>query len=172
MPSCATRLPLLLGCRSSGWRRRRSLRTRYRSQAILGHRTRCRGHHRASTSIRGRASTDTATGGIRRAVSPASGRRAVSPGAFSGQVPGTANADKAVTLVTRLRRGNAGTALFSCGGDAVIVAPAGQRRNQAIRGSAQHVRPHSAATLPAGQTINNSSRADAARPASLNPEHR
>jgi hypothetical protein len=47
-------LPFSFGCRSLRWRRRRSLRIRSQSLAILGPRTRCRLNQRASTSIRHR----------------------------------------------------------------------------------------------------------------------
>jgi hypothetical protein len=53
-----------LRCCSLAWRRRRSLRARSQSQAILDQQPCSRRDHRASPSIRGRASTDAARGGI------------------------------------------------------------------------------------------------------------
>ena len=68
MRSRATRLPLSLACYLLAWRRRRSLRTRSRSQAILDQRLCCPRDHRASPSIRGRASTDAAPDGTSRSI--------------------------------------------------------------------------------------------------------
>ena len=53
-----------LRCCSLAWRRRRSLRARSQSQAILDQQPCSRRDHRASPSIRGRTSTDAARGGI------------------------------------------------------------------------------------------------------------
>jgi hypothetical protein len=52
-----------LRCCSLAWRRRRSLRARSQSQAILDQQPCSRRDHRASPSIRGRTSTDAARGG-------------------------------------------------------------------------------------------------------------
>ena len=50
-------------CCSLAWRRRRSLRARSQSEAILDQQPCSRRDHRASPSIRGRTSTDAARGG-------------------------------------------------------------------------------------------------------------
>jgi len=67
-------LPFSFGCRSLRWRRRRSLRIRSQSLAILGPRTRCRLNQRAPTSIRHRTTTDGAPSGTSRRLA----RRSIS----------------------------------------------------------------------------------------------
>jgi hypothetical protein len=57
-----------LRCCSLAWRRRRSLRARSQSQAILDQQPCSRRDHRASPSIRGRASTDAAPDGTSRSI--------------------------------------------------------------------------------------------------------
>jgi len=57
-----------LRCCSLAWRRRRSLRARSQSQAILDQQPCSRRDHRASQSIRGRASTDAAPDGTSRSI--------------------------------------------------------------------------------------------------------
>ena len=57
-----------LRCCSLAWRRRRSLRARSQSQAILDQQPCSRRDRRASPSIRGRASTDAAPDGTSRSI--------------------------------------------------------------------------------------------------------
>jgi hypothetical protein len=122
-------LPLSFGCHS--WRRRCSLRARSRFQ--VGHHRCCRwGHQRASPSIRGRASTDTAPGGTSCSI-------ARCPFQTSCNISGCLFRTSA-----RHRRDNP-----QCPGGAFIVAPVRRRRNHEwsetvkgnTRGQRRRVRP-------------------------------